>query len=95
MTQKEFYEVLSTIRGWTLHSGFIRRQTKKFDQCPITAVCYKLKRKYPGCGDYENAARVLNLRLSTAKKIAHESDGDSGKQRSRLLRACRLQEEKQ
>ena len=106
MTQKEFFEVLSTIEGWKIHlrtNACIRRNVGaaiRIDKasCPITAVCMEiLKRKFPS-GDYSIAGHALGLRDDFIRNIQQATDGcfhqnpQYKRYRTRLLKACNLKE---
>ena len=94
MTQKEFYEVLSTIKGWYLeYGGLIRRRGEATRyQCPLTAVHYKLTRKKVDLPRHREIAKNLLLNPTFASNIADAADGKSNKYRAPLLKACGLKE---
>ena len=94
MTQKEFYQVLSTIKGWYFeYDSLIRRVGgRSIYQCPITAVYQKVTRKKIEIPRHGEAAKALVLNPAFASDVADAADGESNKHRARLLKACNLKE---
>ncbi len=99
MTSKEFFNVLSTIKGWRLKNpygySYVRRKCGRNEYCPVTSVARRVTRKTFAEHEYEKAAKAIGLKRSTAIRIAEAADNIYGECVSRrvankLLRATRL-----
>lgn len=96
MTLEEFFAALEkTPRDWAPRDAFDRIAVRRCGtfcvQCPLTAVAGFGERlgfwTYADPGHWIDAARVLGLRPSVARRIINAADG-RGRLRDRLLAAC-------
>jgi len=92
MTLKQFMAEFRKIRGrynfeWKdrgLVGPYYRGLMKDRNVCPITAVCYEKTATYYATYNFDDAAKKLKLKRSTAFKI--QKAADSSKQTWRELR---------
>jgi hypothetical protein len=75
MNLEQFLDELKRIEGWyvTTH-GRIRRKSKEYLHCPITAVAENLTGQRFLITDYIEAARRIGLPESLAEEIANAAD---------------------
>lgn len=94
MNLTEFLEELSKTRnGWFEFSHIVRKRGRRgLEQCPITAVCLKVKRRSFDTGDFPEAAEKLGLGARLARRIADAADTHhmEPRLRARLLKAVGL-----
>ena len=82
MNTEEFLKALKRLRGWNIFTeGCIRLNPTGEDNgikffCPITAVCYDVKKDTYIPASYSLAAAKLGMSSKLADRIVRASDGD-------------------
>jgi hypothetical protein len=100
MTQREFWAVLATTRGWEIEgNGNVRRMVKGLgensEQCPVTAVVYKKTRKSFYITRLFVAEEKIKLSPTFGSKVVCAADKNSmcdPKTRKKLLQVLKLKE---